>query len=117
MATNIVLVEDAEGLRMVRGRPSSKGRLWGRLRLRRSERIPEGDFPSLRLNDSRCTLPSHNGLELCRDIRLAGIGIPVLMLSARCETADVRAGFDAGANDYLTKPFDILTLAERVDTL
>ena len=50
-------------------------------------------------------MPGVDGLEVCRRIRSAGNGIPVLMLTARDEIADRVAGLDAGADDYLVKPF------------
>jgi DNA-binding response OmpR family regulator len=62
-------------------------------------------------------LPRRNGLDLCRDIRRAGLGMPVLMLTARRTTEDMLAGFSAGADAYVTKPFDMQELSARVETL
>jgi two-component system, OmpR family, response regulator len=59
-------------------------------------------------------LPGLDGLELCRSIRAAGIAVPVLMISARQEVADCVAAFDAGADDYLAKPFALEELLARV---
>ncbi|MFZ5926899.1 MAG: response regulator transcription factor [Acidobacteriota bacterium] len=52
-------------------------------------------------------LPGLGGLELLRRLRSAGDGTPVLVLTARDSPADVVAGLDLGADDYLTKPFDL----------
>jgi DNA-binding response OmpR family regulator len=58
-----------------------------------------------------------DGLELCRSIRAAGIAVPVLMVSARQEVADCVAAFEAGADDYLAKPFALEELLARVHAL
>ena len=62
-------------------------------------------------------LPGKSGVDLCRDVRLAGLATPVLMLSARCGTEDVIAGFRAGADAYVTKPFEMLELTTRIEAL
>jgi len=62
-------------------------------------------------------LPDGDGSELCRRLRSAGDGVPVLMLTARDDLSDKVAGLDAGADDYLTKPFDYPELAARVRAL
>jgi len=63
------------------------------------------------------TLPRRSGLDVCRDIRRAGLATPVLMLTARHETEDIAAGFDAGADDYLIKPFQMPELSARIEAL
>ncbi|NMN04441.1 MULTISPECIES: response regulator transcription factor [unclassified Novosphingobium] len=62
-------------------------------------------------------LPDADGLGLCRDIRAAGHGMPILMLTARTTLDDRLEGFAAGADDYLPKPFAFAELAARVDVL
>jgi DNA-binding response OmpR family regulator len=62
-------------------------------------------------------LPGLDGVELCRSIRAAGIAVPVLMISARQEVADCVAAFEAGADDYLAKPFALEELLARVHAL
>lgn len=62
-------------------------------------------------------LPGMDGLEVTRALRSAGKTTPVLMLTARSETQDVVTGFDAGADDYLRKPFEIPELLSRVGAL
>ena len=62
-------------------------------------------------------LPRRNGLEVCRELRIAGSAVPVLMLTARDAVVDRVAGLDGGADDYLTKPFDFHELLARVRAL
>src|SRR5215210_204121 len=61
-------------------------------------------------------MPGLSGLEVCRRLR-AGGDVPVLMLTARDEVADRVAGLDAGADDYLVKPFAVDELLARVRAL
>lgn len=62
-------------------------------------------------------LPGVDGLEVARRIREGAHEMPILMLTARSETQDVVLGFDAGADDYLRKPFEIPELLSRVRAL
>jgi two-component system, OmpR family, copper resistance phosphate regulon response regulator CusR len=62
-------------------------------------------------------LPGTGGLELCRKFKTLFPNIPVLMLTALGTTDDKLAGFDAGANDYLVKPFEFRELLARVKVL
>ncbi|MER7766682.1 response regulator transcription factor [Kitasatospora sp. NPDC096140] len=62
-------------------------------------------------------MPEPNGLEVCRRLRAAGDRTPVLMLTARVEVPDRIAGLDAGADDYLVKPFDVNELFARLRAL
>ncbi|MGL6134576.1 MAG: response regulator transcription factor [Prochlorococcaceae cyanobacterium] len=60
------------------------------------------------------TLPDFSGLEVCRRVRASGITTPVLMLTARDAVSERVEALDAGADDYLTKPFSIEELLARV---
>ena len=62
-------------------------------------------------------LPGFDGFELCRRLRATGVWAPVLMLTARDDVGDRVRGLDAGADDYLVKPFSLLELAARLRAL
>ncbi len=63
------------------------------------------------------SMPIVDGLTVCRVIRSEGSKLPVLMLTARTETSDRVAGLDAGADDYLPKPYDLDELLARIRAL
>jgi two-component system response regulator MprA len=75
----------------------------------------DGYEPDLLILD--LMLPEVDGLEVARKVREDGATYPILMLTARAETQDVVSGFDAGADDYLRKPFEIPELLSRVGAL
>ncbi len=60
-------------------------------------------------------LPGRDGVSVCRDIR-AESGVPIIMLTAKSDTADVVAGLEAGADDYVPKPFSAKELIARIRT-
>jgi two-component system copper resistance phosphate regulon response regulator CusR len=62
-------------------------------------------------------LPQRDGFEVCRELRRRGNATPVLMLTARAAIDDRITGFDAGADDYLTKPFSFRELLARIRAL
>jgi two-component system OmpR family response regulator len=62
-------------------------------------------------------IPGRSGLELVRDLRAAGVALPVLLLTAKDRTEDKVEGLDSGADDYLTKPFDFSELTARLRAL
>ncbi|HYW70671.1 MAG TPA: response regulator transcription factor [Pyrinomonadaceae bacterium] len=62
-------------------------------------------------------LPRRDGFDVCRELRARGDATPVLMLTARAAIDDRVTGFDAGADDYLTKPFAFRELLARVRAL
>jgi two-component system alkaline phosphatase synthesis response regulator PhoP len=62
-------------------------------------------------------LPRRNGMDVCRELRQRGVSTPILMLTARGQTADKVAGLKIGADDYLTKPFEMTELLARVEAL
>ena len=62
-------------------------------------------------------LPRRNGIEVCQDLRAAGSVVPVLMITARDAVHDRVRGLDAGADDYLSKPFDLHELLARMRAL
>jgi two-component system, OmpR family, alkaline phosphatase synthesis response regulator PhoP len=60
-------------------------------------------------------LPGMNGFDLCRDVRQKGVTAPIIMLTARGQVMDKVLGLKLGADDYLTKPFDMMELLARVE--
>jgi len=59
-------------------------------------------------------LPQKNGDEICREARIQKISVPILMLTARDSAKDIASGLDAGADDYLAKPFSFEVLLARI---
>jgi two-component system, OmpR family, alkaline phosphatase synthesis response regulator PhoP len=62
-------------------------------------------------------LPKKNGFDVCRDLRQKNIATPILMLTAKGETVDKVVGLKLGADDYLTKPFEVIELLARIEAL
>ena len=62
-------------------------------------------------------LPGVSGLEICKWIHSSNLQLPVLMVTARADTSDIVRGLEAGADDYVTKPFDIPVFLARVRSL
>jgi two-component system alkaline phosphatase synthesis response regulator PhoP len=60
-------------------------------------------------------LPGASGFDICRDIRRRGILTPIIMLTARGQLVDKLLGLKLGADDYVTKPFEMLELSARID--
>lgn len=74
----------------------------------------EGDFDLVILD---IMLPCLNGYEVCRQIRSAGLDVPILMLTAKDGEYDLADALDLGADDYLTKPFSYVVLLARIRAL
>ena len=117
MAQRILLVEDEHGLRLtLQDRLQAEGY--------RVETASEGDegfskasaggFDLIILD---IMLPNRNGIDICRDLRQAGHNTPILMVTARGQTVDKVLGLKIGADDYLTKPFEMLELLARIEAL
>lgn len=81
------------------------------------ERIASGSRPDTLILD--CQLPTMTGLEVCRFLRESydEMDLPILMLTVQGHRADLIDGLGAGANDYLTKPYNVAELLARVSTL
>ena len=77
------------------------------------ETARSGDYDLIILD---LMMPRKDGLQACQEIRSFST-VPIIMLTARSEKADLLMGFESGADDYLTKPFDILELKARVRAL
>ena len=117
MNESILLVEDEEALRMTLGdRLQNEGYVIdfaadGEEGLEKATRLP---FDLIILD---VMLPRRNGFDLCRDIRQAGLAMPILLLTARGQTAEKVVGLKLGADDYVTKPFDTFELMARIEAL
>lgn len=117
MNENILLVEDEEALRMtLSDRLRNEGYIVdfavdGDEGLDKATGLP---FDLIILD---IMLPHRSGLDVCRDIRGAGLATPILLLTARDQTIDKVLGLKLGADDYVTKPFDTLELMARVEAL
>jgi two-component system alkaline phosphatase synthesis response regulator PhoP len=117
MNQNILVVEDEEALRMtLTDRLQSEGYVVdcaadGEEGLRRATQ----DAFDLIILD--LMLPKRSGFDVCRDIRQAGLITPILMLTARGQTVDKVVGLKLGADDYVTKPFEMMELMARVEAL
>lgn len=74
----------------------------------------EGDYSVIILD---IMMPEKDGIEVCRELRGAGVKSPILMLTAKSEEFDKVLGLEIGADDYLTKPFSVRELIARVKAL
>lgn len=114
---NILLVEDEAGI----GRFITRGLRtrgfnvhWERVGKNVLQLARSGRFNTVILD---LVLPDSHGFELCREIRSAEQGVPILLLTAHSQIDDRIDGFAAGADDYLGKPFEFRELAARVSAL
>ena len=115
MTHRILLVEDDPGLRlMLSHRLGCEGY--------RVETAPDGEAGLHRATEERfdlvvldVMLPGRSGFDVCQTMRFGGIETPVILLTARGEVADRVNGLKLGADDYLTKPFEMAELLARVE--
>jgi two-component system alkaline phosphatase synthesis response regulator PhoP len=113
----MLVVEDAEDLATVlRDRFRREGYIVETVRDGESAlAAAQGSSHDLILLD--VMLPGLSGFDVCRELRQRHQGIPILMLTARSETVDKIVGLRLGADDYVTKPFDMGELVARVEAL
>lgn len=117
MKENILIVEDEQELCLTLGdRLRNEGYVVdfaadGDIGLEKATQLP---FDLIILD---IMLPFRSGLDICTDIRRAGLATPILLLTARSQTVDKIVGLKLGADDYVTKPFDTLELIARVQAL
>jgi DNA-binding response OmpR family regulator len=117
MNKNILVVEDDAGLRSTLSlRLSSAGYLVDTAHdgVEAFEKATSRPFDLIILD---LMLPARNGLDVCRDIRQAGLVTPILILTALHQTTDKVVGLKIGADDYVTKPFKAAELMARVEVL
>ena len=62
-------------------------------------------------------LPGRDGFEVCRELRARGVEVPIVMLTARGQVVDRVVGLKLGADDYVTKPFEMIELLARIEAL
>ncbi len=117
MVRKILLVEDEPGLRMTLVDRLQKEGYAVETAAAGDEGYRRGTEESFDLIMLDVMLPGKNGLELCRDLRQQGIAAPIIMLTARDQTLDKVLGLKLGADDYLTKPFEMLELLARIEAL
>jgi two-component system alkaline phosphatase synthesis response regulator PhoP len=79
-----------------------------------SHRAREGRFDLILLD---VMLPGKDGFEICRELRRAGMRVPILMLTAKTQEAEKVMGLELGADDYVTKPFGTRELRARIKAL
>lgn len=114
---HILLVEDDAGIgRVLTNGLRDKGIEldWQRSGAPALQRLQESRFDAVILD---LMLPDMSGFDLCLDIRAGGNTTPICMLTARDALEDKLEGFDAGADDYIGKPFSIDELAARLKAL
>jgi two-component system, OmpR family, alkaline phosphatase synthesis response regulator PhoP len=117
MTERILVVEDQEALRMtLSDRLESEGYVveCATDGLDGYTRAVEESFDLVVLD---VMLPRKNGFDVCRDVRKAGLATPIIMLTARDQTVDKVLGLKLGADDYLTKPFEMIELMARIEAL
>ena len=115
MSKRILLVEDEPGVRLtLTDRLHDEGYV--------VETAADGEEGAARATSERfdllvldVMLPGRSGFDVCRDLRQRGLDLPILMLTARRQVTDRVVGLKLGADDYLTKPFDVAELLARVE--
>jgi DNA-binding response OmpR family regulator len=113
----VLVVEDEGGIRdlLVRGLAEDGHEVEGAEDAERAaDRVRAGRFDAYLLD---VLLPGQSGNEFCRWLRDQGVKDPILMLTARSAVADKVEGLDSGADDYLTKPFDLTEVKARFRAL
>lgn len=117
MNERILLIEDEEALLMtLTDRLSSEGYSVEVAR-NGDEGYTQGTRDAFDLIILDIQLPKRNGFDVCRDIRQAGVATPILILTARGQTVDKVVGLKIGADDYMTKPFEMMELTARIEAL
>ena len=119
MGNSILIIEDDQRLAMLlrTGIEEAGYRVLLAYDAEMALRLMKCDGNNADLIISDIILPWMNGLELCKRIRTERPEVPILMLTALGTTDDKLEGFDAGADDYLTKPFDFRELLARINVL
>lgn len=117
MRHRILIVDDDEGLRTVLNDMLTNEGFATMLAADGKEGVSRATSDRFDLILLDVALPRQSGLEVCRELRARGVGVPILMLSGRSETQDRVLGLRLGADDYVTKPFEAPELLARIDAL
>jgi two-component system alkaline phosphatase synthesis response regulator PhoP len=117
MVGNVLFVEDERALRMIVGDSLRNAGCSVEYATDGDEGFQKAKHLCFDLIILDVMLPRRNGFLVCEDIRRAGLTTPILMLTARSETAEKVKGLRTGADDYVTKPFEMPELIARVEAL
>jgi two-component system alkaline phosphatase synthesis response regulator PhoP len=117
MRGNVLFVEDEEALRMTVGDRLRKEGYAVESAANGEEGFVKATQLPFDLIILDVMLPKKSGFDVCREIREAGLITPILMLTARGQTSDKVNGLKIGADDYVTKPFNMQELMARVEAL
>ena len=117
MRGNVLFVEDEEALQMTVGDRLRNEGLSVECAANGDEGFEKATQLPFDLIILDVMLPKKSGFDVCKEIREAGLITPILMLTARGQTSDKVNGLKIGADDYVTKPFNMLELMARVEAL
>lgn len=117
MRGNVLFVEDEEALQMTVGDRLRKDGYAVDYAANGDEGFEKATQLPFDLIILDVMLPKRDGFDVCKGIREAGLITPILMLTARGQTNDKVSGLKIGADDYVTKPFNMLELMARVEAL
>ena len=113
--TTILIVEDNDAVALGLEYGLKKEGFAVRRARNSAETFPMANSADLIVLDIR--LPDGSGFDVCRQLRGSGSHVPILMLTARDETVDKIIGLEVGADDYMTKPFELRELIARIRAL
>jgi DNA-binding response OmpR family regulator len=117
MRGNVLFVEDEEALRMTVGDRLRNEGYTVEYAANGDEGFEKASHLPFDLIIIDVMLPNRSGFVVCKDIREAGLITPILMLTARGQTSDKVNGLKIGADDYVTKPFNMQELVARIEAL
>jgi two-component system alkaline phosphatase synthesis response regulator PhoP len=117
MLYKILLVEDEPGLVLTLSDRLSKEGYYVETARDGEEGFARASSQAFDLIILDLMLPKKSGFDVCRDLRQQGFATPVIMLTARDQLVDKVLGLKIGADDYLTKPFEMLELMARIEAL
>ena len=117
MKSRVLLVEDEPGLVLTLSDRLAKEGYAVATAADGEEGLKQATTESFDLVILDVMLPGKSGFDVCRDLRQKGFQKPILMLTARGQVTDKVVGLKLGADDYLTKPFEMMELLARIEAL